>query len=152
MFGLAKKFFNKKEKGADDAENGEESQKIMVATCALLMEMANIDDEFSASERANIMSIIKSDFQLSDEDAKELMATADEELKGKVDLWHFTNLINTNYSAEEKRGTIEMLWRVVYADGKLDKHEDYLIHKLAELLHISHKELIDAKLKAKNVK
>jgi uncharacterized tellurite resistance protein B-like protein len=42
---------------------------------------------------------------------------------------------------------IETVWRVVYSDGILDKHEDYLVHKLADLLHLKHSELIDAKLK-----
>jgi len=43
---------------------------------------------------------------------------------------------------------MELVWKLVYADGILDKHEDYLAHKLAKLLRLSHRELIDAKLKA----
>jgi uncharacterized tellurite resistance protein B-like protein len=50
---------------------------------------------------------------------------------------------------EEKLQIIENVWRIAYADGRLDKHEDYLVHKLATLLRLSHKQLIEAKLKAK---
>ena len=79
--------------------------------------------------------------------ATELIQATEEELKGSIDLWKFTNLINQNYSIEEKKQIIEMVWRVAYADGRLDKHEDYLVHKLAKLLRLTHKQLIDAKLK-----
>jgi uncharacterized tellurite resistance protein B-like protein len=80
-----------------------------------------------------------------------LLEASNEELKGSIDLWQFTNLINHNYSIEEKIRVVEMVWNVVYADGKLDKHEDYLVHKLATLFRLTHKQLIEAKLKVKKV-
>ena len=79
--------------------------------------------------------------------AKALMEAAKDELKESIDLWRFTKLINDNYSEEEKKRVVEMLWRIVYTDGTLDMHEDYLVHKLSHLLHLSHQELIDAKLR-----
>ena len=109
--------------------------------------MANIDGEFDDSERENILFALKTDYGLSDECAAEITKASDEELKGSIDLWQFTNLINQNYSIEEKLRIIEMIWKLAYTDGKLDKHEDYLVHKLARLLHLTHKQLIDSKLK-----
>ena len=47
----------------------------------------------------------------------------------------------------EKIALVELLWRIIYIDGRLDKHEEYLVRKLATLLHLSHKDMIDAKLK-----
>ena len=55
--------------------------------------------------------------------------------------------VNENYSIEEKIGVIEMVWRIAYSDHLLGRHEDYLLHKLAKLLHLSHNKLIDAKMK-----
>ena len=75
------------------------------------------------------------------------MKSSQKELDGSIDLWQFTNLVNENYSRYEKINIVEMIWKIVYADGKLDKHEDYLVHKLGKLLRLSHKELINAKLK-----
>ena len=109
--------------------------------------MASIDGEFSDIERDNILSILKKEYQLSDEYAVLLLEASKNELKQSIDLWQFTNLINQNYSKEEKIDIIEMIWNIVYADGKLNQHEDYLIHKLANLLRLTHKQLIDAKLK-----
>ncbi len=114
--------------------------------------MANIDGEFSPAERKNILAILKNDYQLSNEYAEELIKASNDELHRSVDLWRFTNLINRNYSIAEKIRIIEMVWEIAYTDGKLDRYEDYLVHKLAKLLHLTHKQLIDAKLRVIQVK
>jgi uncharacterized tellurite resistance protein B-like protein len=123
---------------------------IHVAVCALFLEMAHIDGEFSISEQENMISILKKYYDLSDKHVTELMEASKKELEESVDLWQFTNLVNQNYSREEKIRLIEMVWQVVYADQKMDKHEDYLVHKLAKLLRLTHNELIDAKLRARS--
>ncbi len=147
MIDLVKRFFGKT-MGSDQADQDKDtSHDIRMATCALLLEIANIDGEFSESERKSILAILKKDYQLSDEYAEQLVKVSKEELQGSVDLWRFTNLINQNYSIEEKIRIIEMVWEIAYTDGKLDKYEDYLTHKLARLLHLTHKQLIEAKLK-----
>lgn len=152
MINLVKQFFGKTISTDSDQKKKEESHDIRIATCALLLEMANIDGEFSEEEQENIISMLKKNFQLSDEYTAELIKSSQKELKGSIDLWQFTNLINQNYSRDEKIYIVEMIWEVVYADGKLDKHEDYLIHKLGKLLRLSHKELINAKVKILRMK
>ncbi|MBW2648326.1 MAG: TerB family tellurite resistance protein [Deltaproteobacteria bacterium] len=146
MIDLVKKFFGKMTK--NDSTGREESfHDIRIATCALLLEMSQIDGDFSESERESILSAIREDYHVDDEHATAILEAADEELKGNLDLWQFTNLINHNYTPEEKIKIIEMVWRIAYTDGRLEKHEDFLAHKLANLLHLSHRQLIDAKIK-----
>lgn len=147
MIDLVKRFFGKGQKRRPGEKTGNTSHDTRIAACAVLLEMACIDGEFSASEKESIVGILKKDFQLSDEHAQSLLQASQGELNGSIDLWRFTNLINQNYSREEKRQVMETVWRVAYMDGKLDKHEDYLMHKLANLLRLTHKELIDAKVK-----
>ena len=151
MRGVMKKFFQQAA-APDEVKLKEEerAERIQVAACALLLEVANSDDEFSTVERDNIIEILKKDFELSDEYARELMELSDREREESIDLWHFTNLINEHYSIEEKIKIIEMVWKVIYADGKLDKYEDHLAHKLSNLLKLTHKQLIDAKLKVRD--
>ena len=144
---MIKRFFGKVAARDATIEAGERRHDIKVATCALFLEMASIDGEFSEVEKRRIISRLKEDYDLSDEHADELIKAADEELKGSIDLWQFTNLINQNYSTEEKLRIIETLWEIVYADGILNKYEDYLVHKFARLLRLTHKQLIDAKMK-----
>ena len=147
MIDIVKKFFSgTREPGAAEIRE-KEPHDIRVATCALLLEMAHIDGEFSDSEKDHILTHLEEDYGLSGDLAEELIEAAKEELKGSVDLWQFTNLVNQNYAVDEKLKIIEMIWKLAYVDGNLDKHEDYLLHKLAKLLRLSHKQLIDAKLK-----
>ncbi|MCH7681513.1 TerB family tellurite resistance protein [candidate division KSB1 bacterium] len=127
-----------------------QNHDIRIATCALFLEMAQIDGEFSEKERQSILGILKQEYDLSDEVAVELTEAADKERQDSIDLWQFTNQINENYSEDEKIRVVEFLWKLVYADGKLDQHEDYLIHKLATLLGVRHDQLIDAKVKILN--
>jgi len=147
MINLIKQFFGKSAPSASTDKKQADAHDIRVATCALFLEMAHIDGEFSDSERESIIAILKKDHHLSDEHVAQLLKASHEELKQSVDLWQFTNLINQNYSTEEKIGIIEMIWEIVYIDGKLDQYEDYLVHKLAKLLRLKHEQLIDAKLK-----
>jgi len=147
MIDLLKKFFAKTTNERSGGSKEKASHDVRIATCALLLEMANIDGEFSELEKENIVELLKDNYQLSAEHAAALMRAADDELEKSIDLWQFAKQINENYSTEEKIKIIETVWEVIYVDGILDKHEDYLIHKLAKLLRLSHKQLIDAKLR-----
>jgi len=118
-----------------------------IATCALFLEMAAIDGEFNESEQEHILMILKREYHLSDISAAALVEAAHKEVAESIDLWQFTRLINENYSDEDKIKVVEMLWKIVYADGNIDAHERYLVGKIANLLHLGHKDLINAKLK-----
>ncbi|MGB2960154.1 MAG: TerB family tellurite resistance protein [Bacteroidota bacterium] len=118
-----------------------------LAVCALFIEMAVIDGEFSEEERAHIISILEDEYQLSEDDISRLLEEASAEVRSSTDYWQFTNMINENYTPEEKVRIIELLWKIIYADGTVEKHEDYLIRKLARLLGVPHGELIATKLR-----
>jgi len=147
MIDSLKRFFSKTTMDDSGDANRKTEHDIRVATCALFLEMARIDKSFTEEETDMILSILKEKFGLSEAHADALLAAADAELKGSIDYWQFAREINENYSTDEKIEIVETLWRIVYVDGKMDKYEDYLIHKLSNLLRLSHNQLIDAKLK-----
>ena len=146
MRDLVKRFFNKMAPNKEGAANKDTDHDVRVATCALFLEMAKIDDTFTQQEMEKILSILQEKYELSPEHANALVEAADEELKGSIDYWHFTNLINKNYSIDEKIEIIHTLWQIVYVDGKMDKYEHHLMHTLSTLLRLTHQQLIDAKL------
>ena len=146
MFKLKKRLLEKYEIDSISQER-DEFERIQVATCALLLEVAKSDYEFSSMEKTTIAAILKKDFQISAEAIEELMEIAKMQRKESIDLWEFTHLINENYSNEEKIKVVEAAWKVIYADKKLDKYEDHLVHKLARLLRLRHSDLIEAKLR-----
>ena len=148
MIDWIKKVLGPQEHDVPSDDSGElNAHDVRIATCALFVEMAKIDDEFSDEEKELIFTLLQKEYELSQENVEELVSQAEEELEGSIDLWKFTNMINENYSDEEKIRIIELIWKLIYADKRLDKHEDYLVHKLAKLLGIEHKHLIDAKVK-----
>lgn len=147
MFNLRKRLLGRSSMDRSGPTEQEEHERLQVATCLLLLEVAKSDDQFSSIEKATITAILEEEFQLSDEAVAELMEVASKRREESVDLWEFTHLINEHYSEEEKIKVIETVWRVIYADNKLDEYEDYLVHKLAGLLRLRHQELIAAKLR-----
>ena len=148
MFDLIKKLISSKSDKKEDSQE-ERELKRNIAACVLLIEAAYIDNECSEDEMDHVIATLKSKFGLSHEYADELIDLAHEERKNAVDLWQFTNHMNQNYSQEEKIEVMEDVWRIIHIDGQLEQHEDYFAHKLANLLRLTHKQLIDAKLKAR---
>jgi uncharacterized tellurite resistance protein B-like protein len=147
VFDIAKRFFNKATADFSKDTNQDTAHDIRVATCALFVEIALIDEKFTDAEMKIILSILKEKYGLSKDHADALIAEAEKQLDESVDLWQFAKLINENYSNEEKIEIIETLWRIVYIDGKMDRYEHYLMNKLQNLLRLSHDQLIAAKLK-----
>ncbi len=146
----------KKLVGADTARAGGENpaaegssggRSVRLAACAVFLEAAHIDNEFDPRELESILRAFEDEYGLASEDVLELKRASEKELARSLDLWTFTNVINEHYSNDEKTRLVELLWRLVYADGKMDEHENYFMHKLAKLLRLTHRDLIDAKLK-----
>ena len=147
MIDLFKRFFNADAPSDKTSAGPDAEEHVIVAVCALFLEMARIDGRFTEQEMQRVLAILTGKYGLSSENSDALIAEADRELKESVDLWQFARVINDHYSNAQKEKLIERLWRVVYVDGKMDAHEHYLMNKLAHLLRLSHKQLIDAKLK-----
>ena len=147
MIDKLKRFFSQSEPGDSQDASQASEHDVRVAVCALFVEMARIDQKFTQTEMETILSILKEKYGLSGEHADALVAEADRELEESVDLWQFARLINENYSTQEKIEVIEILWQMVFVDGKMDEYEHYLMNKLKNLLRLSHDQLMAAKLK-----
>ncbi|MFB0565964.1 MAG: TerB family tellurite resistance protein [Candidatus Aminicenantaceae bacterium] len=146
MLNLKKILQKRGEPGVEFSEQ-DELERIQLATCVVLLEVAKSDDEFSSVEETTITSILKKEFQIPAEAIEELLEVSGKKREESVDIWEFTNLINKNYSKEERMRIIECAWKIIYADEKLNRYEDHFVHKLAKLLRLRHHELIDAKMK-----
>ena len=124
----------------------ERFDRIQIASCVILLEVAKFDFDFSSIEKETTKAILKNEFAIPEDAIEDLMKISEEKREDSVDLWEFTNVINQNFSREEKIKIIEAAWKIIYADDKLDKYENHYVHVLADLLRLQHDELIDAKL------
>ncbi|MBI5462479.1 MAG: TerB family tellurite resistance protein [Gammaproteobacteria bacterium] len=129
---------------ADEAADAHE-HRLRLATAALLMEMARADFAVQAVEQTHVLTLLAREFGLSQQEAARLAELGAEQAHAAVSLYEFTAAIDTSLATADKIRIIEMLWQVAYADGALDKYEEYLLRKLADLLHLSHRQLLQAK-------
>ncbi|MCW8848754.1 MAG: TerB family tellurite resistance protein [Melioribacteraceae bacterium] len=125
------------------------THKLEIAACALLMEIANADEEFSDEERVKIIELMKKKFNLSEEEALNIISKSEEEIQKSVSIYEFTDILNNNLNNDEKYSILKHLWRIAYADGNLDAYEDHYIKKISNNLHIYNQERIAAKLEVK---
>ncbi len=126
-----------------------DEHRLRLATAALLIEMMRMDDDIKDEERETVVAALQAKFDLSDTETTELVRLAEEEARTATDYFQFTSLINRHFSAAQKERVIEHLWEVAYADGGLDRHEEHLMRKIADLLYIPYKTYIGAKLRAR---
>lgn len=107
-----------------------------LAACALLLELAHADDDFTEPERAHLRSAVRRQFGLDEGQSEELLSLAEKERAEAVDLWQFTSLIREHYSKGQKMVLVEIMWGLLYADGELATREEQLVRKICNLLDI----------------
>ena len=116
-----------------------------LAVSVLLVEVMYADHQLDESERSMIADLLKRLYGLSDIDARRHIATAEAVMTDAVSLHQYTSSVNARLSYSDKILLIEGLWHVVYADGQVDKYEEHLVRRIADLIYISHKDFIKAK-------
>ncbi len=125
------------------------AQEAHVALCVLLLEAAHVDGECSDAELEHIILTLSRETGIPRQEIDELIALSQRERNDAIDLFHFTRYMNTNYTRDEKIKVLESVWRIIHVDAQLEAHEDHFAHKLANLLRLTHSDLIGAKLNAK---
>jgi uncharacterized tellurite resistance protein B-like protein len=149
MLSAIKSFFSSSMNPAPEADQAEASKDIRLAACALLLELANADDEFTDDEQQHLESAVRRQFGLDAAEAEKLLDLAQQAREEAVDLWQFTNLIAENYSTGQKMVLAEVMWGLVYSDGDLASKEDYLMRKICNLLRLEPGYLAEARQRYK---
>lgn len=120
--------------------------RLQLASAALLVELCCADQEYSNEEMHTLRNILRSKFQLDGEELDALWNLAREEVSNATSLFQFTSLINEQYDYKSKVQLLAYMWQVAYADGRIDRYEEYTIRKVADLLYLSHGDFIRTKL------
>jgi uncharacterized tellurite resistance protein B-like protein len=121
-----------------------------LAAAALLVEVATIDQQFDNLEMTALKQQLVEQFALSSEEIETLITKATDASKTSSSLYEFTQLINRHCNDNDKYQLICGLWRIAYADGNLDKYEEHIIRRVADLIHVRHSEFIRAKHAVRN--
>ena len=140
-----RKFLDSQVELIKDTKDETRERGYQFATAALLIEMTRADFEVQPEELDAVAEAIRSAFSLNEKDTRELVALAEKEMDHATSVHEFTVTLTAELGAEQRRHVIELLWRVAYADGRLDKYEDQFVRKIADLLYVRHSEFMKAK-------
>jgi len=131
--------------GSTKDSRAQQPDPVVVAACALLLEIAHADEVFQPEERERIVRHIRNEMGVADSDIQNVLTLAEAQRRDSVDLYHFTRLVAENLSRDERLKLVEAIWGVVYADGSLTESESHLARRIAELLGFQHPEVQKAK-------
>jgi uncharacterized tellurite resistance protein B-like protein len=151
MLQAIKSFFQQtmSEPGEPDAREEAEGHRLRVAACALLLELAHADDEFTDDERRHLEEAVRRQFGLGEAEAEELIRLAEAERIRAVDLWQFSRLINEHYTIGQKMVLAEVMWGLIFSDGELANRETLLMRKISNLLVLKPGFLSEARKRAR---
>ena len=139
------KDFFEKNFAANEEKGASVEHQLNLAAAALLIEMVLQDDDVNESEVDAVKNTLTTQFELSAEEVEKLYVLAEEEKHQSTDYYQFTKLIAEHYTQLQKIKLVEALWRVAFADNVLDKYEENMVRRISDLIHLSHKDFIQAR-------
>lgn len=119
-----------------------------LAAAVLLLEVARADYDHHPAERESLRGALAREFQLPEAALDALLDQAELRARQSVSLFDFVQTLNRTMSQDQKRSLLRLMWQVAHADGKVDPHEEHLLRRIADLLHLSHADFIGGKLAA----
>ena len=132
----------------DGATHAERQERLLPeVTAALLIEVARADFHADTDELMLVERLVAERFDLDATALDELLQAAHLRVAEAVSLYEFTREINAVLDEPEKLQILEMLWRVAHADGRIDEHEEHLVRRVADLLHLPHRDFIRTRLR-----
>ena len=145
---LARLFRPSQNELSDPAVAADRDRACRIAGAALLVEMSRADYEVTPVERGAIERALRHVFELDSAAAALLYREAERHADDATSLYEFTRLVNDHFQPAEKENLIELLWFVAFADGALDKYEEQLVRRVADLIYVSHGAFIRTKHRA----
>lgn len=125
-------------------------RRLQLAAAVILIEMTRADLDIKEEERRAVTDAIQQALHLSPEETTEIVALAKKQVERSVPLYLFVRLIDKEFSFDQKKLLIEQMWRVAFSDAQIMAHEEYLIRKVSDLLHVPLADFLDAKIRARD--
>ena len=133
-------------------EEIEESSNILQldrACAALLVEIAFADKDFDEREKESLKQSLLKSYAIDIETINAIINDAEKTVEESTSLYEYTRTVNDEFEYPQKLNLLENLWKVAYADETLDKYEEHLLRKISDLIHISHSDYINVKLRVR---
>ncbi|MDX1802285.1 MAG: TerB family tellurite resistance protein, partial [Marinobacter sp.] len=125
-----------------------DSRKLAIAATALMVQLSRVDRNEDERELQTIVDCAVEAHEVSREDAQAILDDARNRADDATSLYEFTGQLNELLDQAGKRRILESIWRVAFADGRIDKYEEHMIRRMADLLHLNHREYMESRYRA----
>ena len=133
----------------EDSEAESKDNSIQKSICSLMIEVAYADNQLDESElKAMANSLSKLDIQ--QEEIREIVDETLAKSKESISFYEHTRILNDQLDYDQKKDVLNSVWSIAFADGQMNKYEEHLIRRIADLLYLNHKDFINSKLDHKN--
>ena len=119
------------------------------AATILLYSVAKADHNIEKKELQTIREIVEDFFSISVEESYSIIENAVKELKKSTSFFKYGQILNENFSYQDKLDFICCVFEVAYSDNELHFKEQHLIKQISGILNIENKDLIKSKLEIK---
>lgn len=150
MIEQIRQFFNNNLLNEQGNDSPGADHTLKLTTAALLVEVSRADFELDSAEKNRIIETLRETFDLKGPELDALVDLAEKQVQESTSLYQFTRLVNDFYDYDQKLILIGSMWQVAYADGNLDRYEEHLIRKVADLIYLTHKDFIRLKQAARS--
>jgi uncharacterized tellurite resistance protein B-like protein len=128
-----------------DKSTPHSEKDIKLAAVCLLIEVAKADHELSSQEEATLIDALNTMYELEASEKETLIALAKEKSSNATSLYEYTSVINEHFPVDEKFQLIINMWKIAYSDQRIDRFEEHLIRRVADLIYVPHVQFIEAK-------
>ncbi|RBW49979.1 TerB family tellurite resistance protein [Marinobacter sp. F3R11] len=129
-----------------------DAHQLAIAATALMVLLSRVDHDEDERELQAIVDCAIKAHQVTRAEAEAILADALAQAEHATSLYEFTGQINEHLDQEGKQSLLESIWQVALADDRIDKYEEHLIRRMADLLHLNHREFIQARHKAESTR
>ena len=126
-----------------------ERRHLQLAVAVLVHEARRADSAEGSEESAPAQHALAEMFGLGPRESTELLAQGRERAHQLTSFYAPVSVIKRDFTMEERVRLIEHLWRVTFADGRLDLYEDHYVRKIAHLLYVPNTQSMLARNRAK---
>lgn len=138
---------------APETEHHEpDGRQLAIAATALMVQLSRVDNDQDERELQVIVDCAVKAHQVNREEAEEILSTALSQADDATSLYEFTEQINDALDQDGKQTLLKSIWQVALADERVDKYEEHLIRRVADLLHLNHREFMQARHNAENTR
>ncbi|WP_111495837.1 MULTISPECIES: TerB family tellurite resistance protein [Marinobacter] len=145
MIDVLKKLFSGDASGVPEPND---PKQLAIAATALMVQLARVDQSEDDVEMITIIDCALRSQAITREEATTILADARAHAEDATSLYEFTEKLNDTLDQAGKAEILENIWRVAFADGRIDKYEEQLIRRIAELLHLNHREYMECRHRA----